>query len=403
MRRYRIIIYIVVLSIIMLAGCSKEEKDAQSSVNGQSIENSQNTNMGKGTENGQNTDNGQSIESEQSTKNGQTSGQAVETDGEYNKNSTVVLQVGKDKIYLNEMLFNVGLTELEWKSYETKNGIKFWDMDYKDGISVREYLKDTIMENAIRTEVLYQMAQANGDKLTEDEEKDCLETGTGLMNYFTEEQKDIIGITEKQAQEIQKKIKVCSNYYEKWIENYKVDEEAIKESLNPDDYKQYDIQYLFAAFTKMQDGKAEEYSKVEKDRMYDTLNSLKKSAADTDNLRTILSEEEQASGYYTMKQESFAEGDNTMEDNRDLERDIVNMKVKEVKLITTKEGYYLVKLVDNTSMDSYNTAVEHRIEDKQYEDFDKEYSEMKKKYKITINDVVWDSIIVGNTTINREK
>jgi parvulin-like peptidyl-prolyl isomerase len=67
-------------------------------------------------------------------------------------------------------------------------------------------------------------------------------------------------------------------------------------------------------------------------------------------------------------------------------------------IVETSSGYYIIQLVDNTSTESYDAAVTDAITTAESEGFNKEFESLKSGYDITIEQEVWDTIIIGETT-----
>ena len=64
--------------------------------------------------------------------------------------------------------------------------------------------------------------------------------------------------------------------------------------------------------------------------------------------------------------------------------------------VQTEYGIYVIKMIDNACMDSYNAAVEEAYETAVKDAFAVWYEETKVEYTITVNDIVWEPIVLGN-------
>ena len=56
-------------------------------------------------------------------------------------------------------------------------------------------------------------------------------------------------------------------------------------------------------------------------------------------------------------------------------------------------------MIDNNSDEAYEAQVAQKINEEEQKQFEAEYEKIKKNYKVTINDEVWDEIVMGETTI----
>ena len=77
------------------------------------------------------------------------------------------------------------------------------------------------------------------------------------------------------------------------------------------------------------------------------------------------------------------------------------MKVGEVSdVLEGTDGYYIIKLTDNTSTESYDNAITQAKETAEEEAFDEEYtSNIEPNYAVDIDYDVWDNIAVGSYSI----
>ncbi len=68
-------------------------------------------------------------------------------------------------------------------------------------------------------------------------------------------------------------------------------------------------------------------------------------------------------------------------------------------IVETDTAYYVIKMVDDNSTESYDAAVQKAITDAENEAFTKKYDEIKKDYTVTENAEVWGKIVMGKTTL----
>jgi foldase protein PrsA len=296
------------------------------------------------------------------------------------KIDTLVLTVDDSKIYLDEMMYHVMLAEMQGQLYESfvGEGDSYWDIKNDEGITMAEATKDMAMENAIKYELLYNIALDEGYELSEEEKAVSISKVDNILNNIQGEQLQSTELTKEKLIEIQDKIAIATKYYDDFVKTLGVDETAIKANINQVDYKQYDIEYIFA-----------------QEQNYDTLNSLLADAKTAEDFTTLVQDTDVTSGTL-----SFLEGEDTFGEETNLEDEIKVMKAGEVSdVIQTVKGYYIIKLVDNTSTEKYDSAVNEALDNAVVDAFNVEYEAIKKEHTITIKQKIWDQIELGSTVI----
>ena len=293
---------------------------------------------------------------------------------------TLVLKVDDSKIYLDEMLYHVMLAEMQGELYSSVVGDEenYWDIKNDDGSTMGEATKKMALDNAIKYELLYNIAIKDGYTLTEEEKELSKSKVDNIIGNVQEEQVQKTELTNDRLLKIQEKIAVATRYYDNYIKTLGVDEAAIKATFDRKDYKQYDIQYIFA-----------------KKQQYTELTSLQEEAFAAEDLTTLKTDSKISSGKL-----SFLAGENTFGEEINLEDVITSMKVGEVStVVETVKGYYIIKLIDNASSEKYDSAVKRAVDDAITEAFEVDYASIKKEHKIKIEHKVWDQIKMGETII----
>ena len=292
------------------------------------------------------------------------------------KAETLVLKVDDSKIYLDEMLYHVMLAEMQGELYASVVGDdeNYWDIKNDDGSTMGEATKKMALDNAIKYELLYNIAMKEGYTLTQEEKELSQSKVDNIFGNIQAEQVQKTELTNDKLLKIQEKIAVATRYYDKYIKTLGVDEAAIKATINIKDYKQYDIQYIFA-----------------KKQQYAELTSLQEVANTAEDLTTLKTDSKISSGKL-----SFLEGENTFGEEINLEDVITSMKVGEVStVVETVKGYYIIKLIDNASTEKYDSAVKRAAENAITEAFEVDYVAIKKEHKIKIEHKIWDQITMG--------
>jgi hypothetical protein len=252
-----------------------------------------------------------------------------------------------------------------------KEGENYWDIVNEDGKTMKEATKDLAMDNAIKYELFYQLAVNDGYILTDEELTLCQDKADNIMKNVPAETLSENELTKEEIIKIQEKIALSTRYYNNLLIELNIDDAAIRAKIDPQQFQQYDIQYIFA---QKQD--------------YEVLEGVFESAKTAEDLTTVATDSKLNSGYVT-----FLKGEKYFGEETNLEEAIVGMQKGEVSgLIETSKGYYIIRLTDNASTSKYDEVVKAEQEKKIEEFFAPKYAEIKKDHEITINDKAWDKV-----------
>jgi hypothetical protein len=238
---------------------------------------------------------------------------------------------------------------------------------------MREAAKDQAMENAVKYELFYQMAREDNYSLTEEEKNISTDKVENILKNIPADQLNEYGLTKEKLVVIQEKITAATDYYNKFVDTM-IDKDAIKASINAEDYEQYDIEYIYGTT----------------DQKDIILELLDKANVDSD-FGDLVKDTGLNSGRLT-----FLKGDNTFGEEDNLEGVITSMEAKSVSdLVETVKGFYIIKLKSNVSTSEYDKAVKDAIDAALSQVFDKNYDKLKKDHKITVNNKVWKQVVIG--------
>lgn len=311
----------------------------------------------------------------------------------------VIVTVDDTEIKLSDAMYFIfdaeAMGEYYDQMYLAYTGSGYWDATDDEGVTNRQKAKDYVMDNVVMIDILSKKAEKEKLTLTDDDKSTNEENVKTILEQVTDEQKKITGFTEKNLLATLNKMTLAGKYYNKMVEGFDIDEEALKADIKKDDYRQYNTDYiLFATSTTDESGNTVALSDKEKKaalknaqealtslkagKTFDELKETYADAATTDSLNFINTDEIDAA-YKTaaLKME--------------------NDQLSEV--VEGAEGYYVIKMTDNNSTESYDAAVEEAVNTATAAKFDEAYEVVKKDYKITINEKVWDTIVMGETTI----
>ena len=311
-----------------------------------------------------------------------------------------VLTVGEDKIYLDEMMYHIMITEFQGKiiSSYLGNEADYWNSDYESGTSMREEKHKEILENAIKYEIYYDQACKEGLTLSETENKQVDEIVKSLQQNISKEQLEATQLSEEALIEITKKKTLATKYYNEQFELLSIDQKAIAAKVNESDDLQYTIQYLFMpTWQKDTKGNVVALEDQERQVQYEKMQHYRiqlQKAQHIDQV-TILKEDEQK----VQKGEiSFSQNKHPFEDEIELVEETKKLKEQAVsEVFETCKGYYVILKLEGEET-SRQKALEKAIQQEKEAKLEKQYEVLKGNYSIYINQKVWDKVHIGNMT-----
>lgn len=316
---------------------------------------------------------------------------------------SIVVTVNDQNVYLNEVMYYISAVESTGAQYDAAyqqyTGASYWDQkDPNDpkSLSMREQAKNYVLDTAELYEILYDKAVKGKYTLTDDEKTQAGTNADQILNQMSKDQLKVTGFTKDVLVKVQEKLTLSGKYYKDLVDSFDIDDDGIKASIKRDDYKQYKTEYLFVPTTKYD----ENYKSVD-------LSADEKAAAKT-AITAALDKVKAGEEFSKIKEADDKLTSSTLDfvvDDGSAEKEYQEAAMKLDKgayttdIIETATGYYIIKMVDNNSSDAYDKEVSTAISKAEDDAFKAEYEKMKKDYKITVNNKVWDPIVIGNITI----
>ncbi len=388
-----ILITMLVFSTLILTGCTKKNETADDIVNEET--NSQEDTIQTEDNTASSTENSTENSAENSTE---SSSDADKENVTSDATGKLALSVGDATINLDELMYYIYSIEDEGnyydQMYQSYYGMGYWDTEQEEGVTMRDVAKDYVMDTAVMYEILYDKAIEAGYTLTEEETATCVSNSDQIYEVLTVDQLKVSGLMKDVLVKVYEKMTLAEKYYTFITEGLGIDEKAITENINKEDYKQYDTKCLYVANTKYDESNnSVEMTEEEKEKAKNSIeNALKKVKAGED-FDTIVGGDETV----LTNDITFVSGDQTVA--TEYEDAAVALSVgNNSEIVETTDGYYIIQLVDDSSTESYDTAVADAISAAETEGFDKEFEVMKKDYEVKINNEVWDTIVMGDTT-----
>ncbi|MGB4659363.1 MAG: hypothetical protein WBI07_09290 [Mobilitalea sp.] len=311
-----------------------------------------------------------------------------------------ILNIDGDKYSMEDLGYYFYTVEAQYDYYDQMFGGAYWDMsaDETTGETMRDVAKDEAVQNALYTEVLYKEAVAAGYELTS-EEKTTVDTEVAslLDTQISVEIKAKNKFTKAKLTALLEKSTLVARYRQETIDALEIDDATITAGVNYDDYRQYDIDTLYISTqTTDEDSNSVAVTDEEKAAAYDKINALAETAKTTEDWSTLIPEGEDA---LTYKATSFLESDTEYSD--EFEAMMIAMENGDVSSVYEEadDGYYLVRMVDNNSSESYDTAVAKAISDAENDAFTEVYNTLLEEHTYTINTKALDKYTMGSITL----
>lgn len=313
--------------------------------------------------------------------------------------SSLVVTVGDKKVFLDEMMYYIYAVEAEGNYYDQMwqqyYGMSYWDAEYSEGITMRDQTKQYLIDTVVMYEILYDKAIEAGYSLTDEEKKEAATNADTIMSSITTEQIKVTGFSKDILTKVQEKLIIGEKYYNEIIEGLDLNVEEITATVNKADYKEYSTEYLFVPTSSYDaSNQVVELSDEEKAAAKDAITEALDKVKAGEEFKTIA----EADKSFETDSLSFVKGDTTVE------AEYQDAAVKLAKgeytksIVETEYGYYIIKMIDTEATTQYDAAVSEALATAEQEGFDAAYNTLKEDYPFTVNEKIWDTIVLGNTT-----
>jgi foldase protein PrsA len=321
---------------------------------------------------------------------------AVTFDQLYKK---TILTINDEKYTMEDLSYYFYTVESQYDYYDQMFGGQYWDMAYNttSNLTMRDVAKQEALENAIFTEVLYKEAIAAGYSLTEEEKETIKKDITTILEeQLPVEIQEKNNFDEKSLTNIMNKTTLVSRYRQDKIDALDINDEEITSSISRDNYRQYDIEYIFLSTKKTDDqGTSTDMSEDEKAVAYSKISGIYAQAEASKDWSTLIPEDETE---LTYQEDNFIESDNSF--SAEMKTMMVAMENGDLSEIYEAEnGYYIVRMINNNSSEAYDNAVKQAITDAETEGFNKIYDDILKNYTYKTNESALKSMRMGTITL----
>lgn len=312
--------------------------------------------------------------------------------------ATTAVTVGGTDISMQKAMFLIYSMEVQGNSYatyyESQYGTDYWEMVYDaEGRTTRDVFKEETINALIQYAVLYDCALKNGMELTAEEVQENNTFVEDLKEMLSAEETERGGFTEENLRETCEWMMLAEKYYGNMTETLGVTKESVRETINKEDYKEYETEYLYLPTTYYD----EEYNIREEsadviesrkaqmqdyyEQITDGVSFETLAAADETlvyNVRAFLAEGDGAEEAYKAAAVKLAEGDVCAP-------------------VQTEYGIYVIRMLDDECTKTYEATVEAEYELQCSEAFQAAYEVLLAEYDVTVNTGAWDDILLGAT------
>lgn len=316
----------------------------------------------------------------------------------------VVVTVDEEKYTLNDVGYYIYQGEQQGNnvaSFYAQMGMDYWNGELDDeGTTGADQTADSVMSEIIRYATIYQEAVGKDYSATDDDKKTAQEETDSLTQNLTTKQKMITGLSEKEIYNAILKKTIAERYRKDVIASLDVDYDEATKDIKKKDYKQYDFQYYFVSTKSTDDeGNEVELSDDEKAQLKEKMEEIAKKAKTEEDFTKLLGEDEQTIQF--KKDGQLLAKDVGVENagfDEKLDSKIIKMKKNEISdVLEGEEGYYVIKLTDNTSTESYDDAIQTAKDDADTTAFDEEYTNnIEPNHTANVNYDQWEKVSFGS-------
>lgn len=314
-------------------------------------------------------------------------------------NEQTVVSIDGQVISLKEMMYHVVIAEFQGKLISSYfgNEANYWSSEYEKGVTMSAAIKDKVMADAIKYEIFYRKALEEGLELSEEEKTAAREKAVNMKQNIAEDALNLVKLNEEDLIHIGEKLALSTKAYQEFVKSLGADEESIKSHMDPNDYIEYKIEYLFIPTMKQaESGALIPLGEEEKQAAYDKLYTYEVQAKEGNEFKSIKINPEDNIKVGEIR---FAENKNEFADEIEIPQMASQLAKNQVSdIFETSRGYYIIKRLGDPYTTLYDEAVSAEVKEKEETIVIPAYEKFKKDYDIKINKKVWEKIEIGQMT-----
>ena len=312
-----------------------------------------------------------------------------------------IISIDEEKIYLDEMMYHVMIAEFQGKVIGSYFGgeVAYWESEYENGISMSENKQKEILQDAIKYQIYFEEAEKEGMSLDETEKEQAKQTVLNMQRNIGDKAISLTQLSDEKLQAITEKVALATKYYNDHISKIEIDEKAIRATLNKEDYEIYKLQYLFmSSKSKNNNDEIIEVNSKTNEEIYEKMQTYRNRFLTTTKLDEVVADIEDE-GKLQTGEISFKEKEQPFGDEIEIVEECKKLSGGEIsEVFKTQMGYYVIRRIEDI-VDPYEQAVKEAISNERERKMQEEYEQLKKQYKINVNDKEWKRIEIGSMTV----
>ena len=312
----------------------------------------------------------------------------------------------KDTVYMKEAVYSIYQVENQYNQYSSiyqqLYGKTYWEMEDVDskGRNGASAAKKQVMDSLKQREVLYMEAQKRGYSLTAEEEKTAENNVTDTMKNFTDKQKKLEGLDEKTLKSEFKKNALAEKFRQILIKESGVDEEALKATVNKQDYRQYTLQYYKVSNQETSGEETKEVSAEQKQTNLTNMQALQEKAKTAEDFTKLLDDNDKTGIQYQTENLIKKDLKDSTFLNKKLRKQIMKMDNGQISdIIEGDDGYYLIKMVNNDDSEAYDYQCQSVVNEEETKQFNARYAEFAPNYVTEVQSYWKGRVKLGSYTI----
>lgn len=313
-------------------------------------------------------------------------------------NSKTIITINDNKLTDADFRYDIFLVETEGNTleeyYQSNYGCSYWDFEY-NGITMRTAAKNSILTKVVMNEILADLATKDGISLTDQELLDNEAAVDKFISQTDANALEAAGLTKSILVKAYNKIALSDKYYNKLLEQFELDEEAISNSVLPENYIEYKTECIYILNVYEENNSIIHKNQSEITAARDKITLALERIKMGDDFNEVL---EKVDGL-TFDTRDFILKDQAPEQQyKDAAIKLKNGEYSSA-IVSSDYAYYIIHMLDNNSkgrQSDYETALEDARKEQENKLFEEKYSALKGEYNIQLNQKNWDCITLGN-------
>ncbi len=275
----------------------------------------------------------------------------------------------------NEM--NIYLTNMA-NAYEQTFGEQIWTTSAGD-TTIEEAFKETVLAKVTRIKVLNLMAKSEKASLSGEEKRTLKKAAKAYMKTLSKKEKTELGANEDLVYKMYSEYALAEKVYNSIVDEVQLD-------ISDDDARSVTVEEIFIkTYHEDNHGKLTDYSESAKAEARERALQIREDAvtgADFESLCAVCNEGDESNHTYRRGEmpESY-------------EKAVFDLEEGEISnVITTEDGYYIVKCISTYERKATNENKEAIINEAKRKAFEEKYNEFLPNIIANLNDKEWDGI-----------